>query len=714
MLSTSDSQPIEINRAFRPTARLLQLLGDELISSPRLAVFELVKNSYDADATSSVIRLEAGHGNRSTISVFDDGEGMTLDTLQSVWLVPGNNHRQRQRTALKRTIRHNRLPIGEKGLGRFAAHKLGNEISLVTRAAGSNECVVEIDWNELTTHEFLEDALVTIVTRPPEVFVGEATGTRIRVSDLRQEWTRGEVRRLHNQVTSICSPFDGSDGFQAILQVPGHEEWTRNLPDVAEILNRAFWKFSFELRDGEYKWEYDFRGIPGINVAKRTEARSDERLGLPRLRREGESDRREIAGPSETDGIGEVSGVFYVFDRERAILNRLPDQQAITRYLDEFGGLRVYRDGIRVYNYGEQGDDWLGLDLRRVNNPTRRVSRNIVLGAIHLSLADSQELVEKTNREGFVENDAFHRLRRIVLGALSTLESERQIDKDKIRAITTTNRSYTSEGMVGLLSDLRNELQKTAPISRGVNDCLRRIERHYNEMQETLLSAGMSGLTLSVIFHEVERSVRSLHQAAVSGSEIDGIERQAALLAESLDGFSVLLRRNSQGSYSAKQLIEALIRISGIRLNYHNIAVVCPLLERNEEGFRSKFAFNLVLGALNNVVDNAIYWLRQRWADGESRQSPQRKLYIGVSRDFSLGPAIIVADNGPGLRGDSPANLVKPFFTRRPDGIGLGLYYTNLAMHLQGGQLALPAPGEVEIPSQFDGAVLALIFSEDK
>ena len=467
-------------------------------------------------------------------------------------LFRGNNHRQRQREALKRSERHNRLPIGEKGVGRFASHKLGNRISLVTRARGSSECVVDIDWNELTAHEYLEDAVVRIVEREPEVFVGESSGTRIQVRDLRQEWTRGEVRRLHNQITSICSPFEGSEGFHATLEVPGHEDWTRNLPDVTEILNRAFWKFSFELEHGEFQWSYEFRGIPGINVAKRAQVKSNEKLGLPRVRGDVVSNQRDVAGESETAGIGTVSGVFYVFDRERTILNRLPDQQAITRYLDEFGGVRVYRDGIRVYNYGEQGDDWLGLDLRRVNNPTRRLSRNIVLGAVHLSLVDSQDLVEKTNREGFVENDAFRRLRRIILGALSTLESERHIDKENIRAATTTNRSIASDGMDGLLLNLRTELQKTGPISRGVNDCLRRIERHYNEMQETLLSAGMSGLTLSVIFHEVERGVRSLHQAAVSGSGTEGIERQAATLAETLDGFAVLLRRNSQRSYSAK------------------------------------------------------------------------------------------------------------------------------------------------------------------
>ena len=117
-----------VSQPFRPRARVLQLLGDELIGRARLAVFELVMNAYDADANEVVVRLDLASAQEPTITVTDDGEGMTLDVLQSVWLVPGDDHRQKQRLADQRTVRHRRLPLGEKGLGRFAVHKLGNRI----------------------------------------------------------------------------------------------------------------------------------------------------------------------------------------------------------------------------------------------------------------------------------------------------------------------------------------------------------------------------------------------------------------------------------------------------------------------------------------------------------------------------------------------------------------------------------------------------------
>ena len=229
----NDSTPTEIRQPFRPRARVLQLLGDELIGNARLAVFELVKNAYDADANEVVVRLDLDSPEAS-ITVSDDGEGMTLDVLRSVWLVPGDDHRQKQRQSDRRTPRHRRLPLGEKGLGRFAVHKLGERITLVTRAHGADECVVDIDWNELIAQPYLDEAPVAIRVRAPETFTGEKTGTQIEIGLLRSGWPRGEVRRLHGQITSICSPFEEPSGFRAVLQVPGRESWIDDLPDVLE------------------------------------------------------------------------------------------------------------------------------------------------------------------------------------------------------------------------------------------------------------------------------------------------------------------------------------------------------------------------------------------------------------------------------------------------------------------------------------------------
>jgi len=136
--------------SFKPRARLMLLLGDELIKDAGIAVFELVKNAYDADATECSIFLQHVDepGDNSSIVVSDNGCGMSLQTVLGVWLEPGTENRKRQRVGRVRTPLYSRLPLGEKGVGRFAVHKLGQYVQMVTKSSKHEEVVVTIDWSE--------------------------------------------------------------------------------------------------------------------------------------------------------------------------------------------------------------------------------------------------------------------------------------------------------------------------------------------------------------------------------------------------------------------------------------------------------------------------------------------------------------------------------------------------------------------------------------
>ena len=719
--TAADADDNELSLPFRPRARLLQLLGDELIGSPRLAVFELVKNAYDADAETVRVVLQDIDGPRASIVVEDDGDGMTLDVIRDIWLVPGHDHRARQRAERRRT-RKGRLPLGEKGLGRFAAHKLGNRIEVVTRAAAQPECVVSIDWNALIRRVNLSDATVRVSTRNPLVFRGQHTGTRVTVSELRErDWTRGEVRRLHRQVTSISSPFAGnSDEFMPWLEVPEHEEWVEGIPDVDDLMNRAPWRFEFRFVEGPLRWTYHFRGVTGIRIEPRTIEMSDQPL-LVSPRRDpddfgveqghrGTRPRPVVADASLAAGIGPVEGRFYVFDRDRPVLQRLGESQLIRSYLDENGGIRVYRDGIRVYNYGEPGDDWLGLDLRRVNTPARNVSRNIVVGAVHLSLEASHELREKTNREGFVENPALDRLKQIVLGALTPLEVERKRDKDNIRRLINRGRDPETRRIRQPLQQLRAAARRRN-VADEFGPIIDQVERDYDELRDSMLRAGMSGVGLAIVFHEVEHGVRALCELIEGGGAHEAIRSRARELARVLGGFTDLLRKGARQPNSLKRLIRRVRDINQVRFRKHRVRLDCPALEDDAPDARSSFVFGLALGALNNLLDNAFYWLKVRWP--EEAETPGRAIHISLNLDLAEGPTIVVADTGPGFT-DEPDELIRPFFSRRPEGMGVGLYYANLVMELGDGRLAFPDAAEADVPEEFEGAVSALIFPKEE
>ncbi|MBP3983599.1 ATP-binding protein [Pseudoxanthomonas helianthi] len=713
---------------FRPKARILRLLGDELIGNQRLAIFELVKNAYDADAEEVVVTLAQLGTPSASITVRDDGDGMDEATIRDVWFVPGADHRGRQRREGRRTQRFSRLPLGEKGLGRFAVHKLGERIRLVTRAIGDPvERQVEIDWDKILGDGYLEDLQLQVGKREPVTFPGDSHGTEVVIEGLRQdEWTRGDLRRLYRQVTSICSPFAAEREFSVELKLPGREIDLEGLPTVGDILDKALWHYTFSLDEqGQFTWTYAFiNRLVGVDLANRTvngmlqplqlDDQADEAAeeAMPRKQRRGKGRNRVVVDTDFLKGIGPLEGEFFVFDRDKEVLTRMSEPDLMTRYLNENGGIRVYRDAIRVYNYGERGDDWLGLDLRRVNQPTIRVSRNVVLAAINLSLEHSTDLVEKTNREGFVENDAYRRLRRIVLASLAALEAERQDDKDRLRQLLGKKEGIERFDASPPIEALRKEA-KRIQVDEALEPFINRIEAEFDALKDTLVHAGFSGMGLAVVFHEIDRGVRELLAAFKSGGERSALERKAIDLSQLLDGFSTLLRRSGRKSMRASELIRQARDISVARFRYHQVTLHCPILENASQDFEAVMARELMVGALTNLIDNALYWLRVRWPDVSAGEPSARKIHIGTSLDLEGGPAIIVADNGPGFR-DLPELLTKPFFTRRPDGMGLGLYYVKLAMELSGGTLQFPSAADVGLSDEYDGAIIALVFNNTK
>ena len=708
-----------LDQAFRPRARLLQHLGDQLIGTPRLAVFELVKNAYDADASLVEIELSGIGTEQPSIRVSDDGIGMSLDTVQDIWLVIAHDHKAKELLNQKRT-KKGRLPLGSKGLGRLSVHKLGNKIRMITRAAGEKEVVVDIDWDKLIEHEFLSDAQVNLSVREPQVFKHDNTGTILEISELREKnWTRGEVRRLYRQVTSISSPFGqiASSDFEAILLVPEVPQWTEKLPDPAQLLKRAPWKYTFEFDGHSFSYQYSFRGIPGIQREARNVDENSVALLIPPTEPDDDDPlisgrpmpagiRKIIADINTIEGIGPISGEFYVFDLTPRIAKQMGESQLIRDFLDENGGVRVYRDGIRVYDYGEQNNDWLGLDLRRVNNPTRGLSRNIVVGHILLQQNQDNGLIEKSNREGFIENAAYERFKKIVLGAIDPLQREREIDRKAIRELLGDAKDPETHNIMEPASKIRSIARKHN-LSAKIDPLLDRIQNEYVDMKERLLSTGISGTSLAVVFHEIEQGVRSLHKNIENKPELEAISTQVEEMMKLLDGFSDLLRKKDRKPIDLRSIIRRARDLNRIRFRHHNVKLVCPALEETATEVIVSCSFGLTLGAVTNIIDNAIYWMRAKWPD---ENDANRVLYLDIDEDFDGGPAIIVADTGPGFS-DAPSELVRPFYTRRPEGMGMGLYYANMVMELNDGRLMFPDPMDTDVPENFDGAILALTFA---
>ena len=687
---------------FRPRARLLRLLGDELIRNPNIAIFELVKNAYDADASYCRVDMSNVHDQRlGLIIVRDDGAGMDWNIVTGVWLEPGTDFRKQQKN--RRSAKFGRLPLGEKGVGRFAAGKLGDVVQLVTRAKDQLEIVVDIDWNELLSHDYLSEATVPVLAREPETFLGDSTGTALFISSLRENWTRGMARNAQRAVTSICSPFEEKADFKPRLDLDPDNGWLRGIIDSKTVIEQALFHVSgriWGVRDQGNFVSYDYKFTPprGMDrVEERTERVDGRQLPkAPGRRRRLDPDDAVDSNLSDYD-IGEIKFTLHIFDLDPQVLSLTStDQQGIRQFLQQNGGIRVYRDGMRVYNYGEPEDDWLNLGGRRVNVPTQRVSNNILTGAFSLSLEYSSDLVEKTNREGFVENEAYRAFRNAVMRTVERITVERNLDKQRIR------NAYGGQntGLVETVAELREALHVRNLLDEFAQ-YLDRIEGEYLAFRERLLTAAGAGLGLAVVLHEAERGIGELRRAIERDVPDEGIRELANHLSELVDSLAYITRRSGRRVESAKQLVHLALTNTYYRLRYHSVEVENGF-ENEMDDFEIDCHRRLIISTLMNLIDNSIYWLDQK--------SPNKKtIYVGPSREFSDGPAIVVADNGPGFS-DPPELLVDAFVSTKPDGMGLGLHLANEVMKNTGGRLHFPGAEEVSLPRGANGAKVALVF----
>lgn len=414
------------------------------------------------------------------------------------------------------------------------------------------------------------------------------------------------------------------------------------------------------------------------------------------------------------DGIGPIKGSFYIFSREKDILNATGAYQAIRQYLDEQSGMRIYRDGIRVFNYGEPNDDWLGLNAMRVNNPSKRVGTNSIIGNIELTLEYSRGLQEKTNREGFDENAFFTRFKLITSSALehfyiTHLSTRKQINDYK--NIQQNNHVSPKQRFEENISEIRETLKRNK-LDKELGGKLKQIENDYKEMQEVTLNS-ITGINLAVIFHEVERGIEQLNKEIKNNVPYESLKTRSSHLSKLLEGFSPLLRKNGKKQFMASKVIERTLEFSSHRFDHHSIIVSCPLLINDAEDFEIKAPSNLLLATLNNIIDNAIHWTKlkkETLIDEKYKPAIFITTLVGY---FKEGPAIVIADNGPGFN-LSPDEAIRPFNTTRPGGMGVGLYYADQVMSSIGGKMLITSHEDVDISPVYDGAVIVLIFNKDK
>lgn len=718
---------MQFEATFKPRARLLKLLGDELIGSPRLAIFELVKNAYDADAHTVEINFNnITDSKRANIEIIDNGSGMDLATLVNVWLQPGAENRKKDET--HRTP-CGRIPLGEKGVGRFAVHKLSEEIEMYTKVLGGDCFRVSMDWTMLEKVKHIEDIQIDISKVDENCILGEK-GTRIILKSLRAEWQKDDLLEILRQVNSIKSPFsfdrlnDESSSkeiavscpFDVVLKVPGHEEWLDNAEIYDDVTKHAMHKFEFRIVNGEIEYMYEFsppRELKSLGIEGRIE---HKKHGLVVSKTHLNKTDSPTMPPSLQEKIGDIYGEFYVFALDAKLKQYLQNATILQRYLRLAGGIRVYRDGIRVYNYGEPEDDWLELDAKRLKRMSKGINRSIIIGGINLSAIASKLLVEKTNREGFVKTPLFDVLKLITEGALAVLATEREEDRGRLKVILESDE--VSQKMRDPVTEIGQLIEKVTSLGAEPTliDNIKKIGESVSLMREVMAESGTRNLSIALVYHEFEKFISRVMSTTKSSTvnslnenrakmELTIISREATRLNEMMMDLKRITKKGSLKKQNVFGILKYCLKLQEHRFEYHGVTIEAPFKETKEEGFEATFVQGPLIGAINNIIDNSIYWLSAKWPDKKNRN-----IFIGRTFDFE-DDAIVIADNGPGFKLEQET-LMNPFITTKPDeeSMGLGLYYASTVVNMFGGELRLMRSSDItEVPAEYNGGAAVVI-----
>ena len=692
---------------FKPRARLMLELGEQLIKNESVAILEMVKNCYDAFARNVDISLQQlDNASEGRIVIQDDGIGMSKETVINHWMEPATLNKKNIINNPKATNSYmgiTRVPLGEKGIGRFGAHKLGNHIKLVSRNhGGDKEVYFEINWNDFDNDKYLDEISVEVYERIPQVFLGESSGTRIEITELKHEWNAREYRNVYKNILALNSPFLTNDSFRVKIK-SNHSEWEKGMIEFDELQDRALYKARIAL-ENDMITEYSYEFKPWEVLQKVKPRKSSEYNNTPIFDVDDKKGGRRVS--LKPFNIGKVIIELRIFDLDSYILNLgFPsDKNTLKKYLKQNGGIAIYRDNMRLYEYGEASNDWLGLGTRRINNPSKTLSGRIVVGAVFLDRLSSGDLIEKTSREGFIENAAYNCFVKAVLYAISCVENDRMLDKSDLRLYYSGTYKNPVIDSVRKLTELIDKKIKDEKIKKEIKSALNNIEKEYIDINRIYVKSSSIGLNLGMVIHEVDKILKELQKGVQQEGASVHIRKLVSDLAMRISSYAELVKSTKSRNVPINELVTGTLNVFKYRIRAHDLKIENCVKDTEN---KVVCAESLVRSAIMNVLDNSIYWL-------EKYEITNKKIIFVDFIPETGYRGLLIVDNGKGF--SLPKDkLVMPFISKKEDGMGLGLHLVNEIMRTIGGKLIFPDVADFNIPTEYEhGAAVAMIFKEEE
>lgn len=676
-----------------------RLLGRELITDRITALFELVKNCYDANATKVTIEFINVNpiSSDSRIIIKDNGLGMSYDDVKDKWMVVG--------TASKRTIRYSPEPfrrktVGKKGVGRFAVDKLGSKLVMKTKQDNSLKVnCLETDWEayEILSLE-ADKGEVKNEKHTPKLFTDiqnnywsetlsspSGHGTILTISKIRDVWTEDDIDRAYKELSKIVSPLSRPK-YPFEIKIRSQYAKFANL----KVVNNAILNVTEEITlnyDNENKLQETAKFIDGkLQVVK---------VPYP------------VFGPVKFK-------LYYFNQRAKNTYKRIYGSNG------KIDGIKIYRDGLIATPFAEYEEDnihkrdILGIDKRRYSGFFDKVSSNDLIGYLEITDEENPKIKDATNRQDFVDNTEYRELKQFIVDQLFELEQYLKSQRDQVKENTKSGLN-TASAELKTLGDIVADIRREAPpkiqqqleilerSAKKVQATINKGIKSYEELekdkvhQENLFLSLMSLQDYALeIAHVVKTSLARItrsaeffkrnfpnpdpnYQERFSNSAIRIYDEMMRLL--SVIDFLLSYTRSNIGftEINVKSLIENLFFneydhvFKKERINIEVVFDGTLLINHNQKFFEDIFE-NLISNSLKAVHDNEGMKIIKCTGNVEKKQI-----------------VIYFSDNGYGISDKDKDRIFNIYFTRTAHlgGAGIGLYIVKTRIKSMKGTIEL-------------------------
>lgn len=685
-----------MSNSFIVDARTIFQIGKESIEDVTLAVSEIVKNAYDADANLCKIIFEKDEDIIKRILFIDDGIGMTLETIKNTWLRIGTDNKVKEPFTNK-----GRRKIGEKGIGRFALNRIGNKIEIYTKKENNEGTYLAINFDDFTSGLNLQEIPIIVRNVGSKIINKEGievSGTKIIVSNLVDEWNKKEIEKIefesskllstnknyelleNNEIIYVQQNLDNNkdiNNFQIKIIYDDKLQKNKEAVELEQYLKYSLFRMqaTIDTKTMNYSYVYSFHPYDDMKSVMPEISNQIETNKMVR-----DIDSKKYKKLERRCELGKIKIDLFAYDFS-ALANRYHPFNKITplkNIIKQNGGVKVYRNTQRVYNYGELGTDWLELDSRRVNRPGRYLSNNVLIGSVHLNKENTQDLIEKTNREGFINNTGYEHFKKIIQSVVFDFSAKTEEIKYKIKKYlgdsrTTVQYDETIDQLM-LKVDSLDDLSESN--KKELKEGIFLVKKQLDFIKNVMLNTSINTMDYLTIMHDLEKNIEAISDSIENRIFDDNLLDLAQETKNIVRSQNNLIRDRTTKKYTLNKELANILYRKKYTFKRNKVNIIENFIETKD--LILKFNRSSLIRILDNLIDNSIYWFDENSNINKIKVSTKNK---------TDAVEVIFEDNGIGFQGDFDF-LLEPFVTTKTDeGIGLGLFIVNELMRNHNGKV---------------------------